>query len=43
MKVSWKQSSASVAADRPAQHRHHVGGVLVDQDLERGQVSHLMD
>ena len=25
-----------LAADRAAQHRHHLAGVLVDQGLERG-------
>jgi hypothetical protein len=29
--------------DGPTQHRHHVGGVLVDQDLKWRQLSHLVD
>ena len=31
------------AADSPPQHRHHIGGVLVDQSLERRQLGHLVD
>jgi hypothetical protein len=33
----------ALAPDRPAQHGHHLGRVLVDQDLERGQCAHHMD